>query len=574
MHKEINTLNIFHQDNSNYCFATDKNKVTLRLRVRKDLNLEDVTLWYGVKYKFLKHDTAKLEVKYENDTCKFYEINLTLEDRRVAYCFTFKYKGETYYYTREGINLDFDETWSYYLFQIGFINDDDVVYQSEYSKNKIFYQVFVERFNIGNKDKNMDYVNMSVEDKPNRMSFMGGDLQGVIDKIDYLKELGINVLYLNPIFESNSNHKYNIADYKMIDHNFGDDEVFKKLVDLCHENGILVVLDAVFNHCATDNPIFEDVCEKGKESKYYDWFFVHGDKAKVSMFDPNYEGFGLGGYMPKLNTANKEVRDYLIDVGTYFIKKFDIDGWRLDVGDEVSHNFWHEFRNACKAIKKDFLIIGEVWFDPRSFLHGDQFDSVMNYTYRKAILRYFKKGFNIDKLVYDITDCYLENTSTISKMMFNLLDSHDTPRFYFTLNHDVDLLKQAVALQFAYVGNPSIYYGDEYHLDGDDDPDCRRGMIFDKDKIDVEYLEFIKKFISIRKSEKALYEGEISLSTNNNKYFSMTRFVGNEKVTLILNNKVKPLDLSDLNYSKVLISNRFDEDKKSLKNKGFVIIKE
>lgn len=189
--------------------------------------------------------------------------------------------------------------------------------------------------------------------------FFGGDLQGVIDHLDHLVELGINGIYFCPIFEAYSNHKYDTINYLNIDPAFGDKETFKKLVDECHRRGIKVMLDAVFNHIGDTSPQWQDVIKNGKDSPYADWFHIHefpvsyqesADFEQASNI--TYDVFAFAPHMPKLNTANPEVKAYLLEIAKYWIEEFDIDAWRLDVANEVDHQFWKEFRKVCDETKK------------------------------------------------------------------------------------------------------------------------------------------------------------------------------------------------------------------------------
>lgn len=216
----------------------------------------------------------------------------------------------------------------------------------------VFYQIFVDRFCCGNKDKDASYVNLKWGDLPSPKSFAGGDLQGIISKLDYLKGLGVTALYLTPIFKSKSNHKYDISDYYRIDEQFGTDEDLAMLVQQAHSRGIKVVLDAVFNHCSEDTTEFQDVVKYGNKSPYFDWFIVDGDKVDTQK--GNYRYFGVCKYMPKYNTSCSSLQNHLIDIATYWIRKYDIDGWRLDVSDEVSHDFWRKFRIAVKRVNGSF----------------------------------------------------------------------------------------------------------------------------------------------------------------------------------------------------------------------------
>src|SRR5699024_5658775 len=208
---------------------------------------------------------------------------------------------------------------------------------------------------------------------------------GIIKHLDYLVDLGINGIYFTPIFKAHSNHKYDTIDYMEIDPQFGDKSTFKELVKACHEKGIRIMLDAVFNHSGYYFSQFQDVLEKGENSKYKNWFHIKDFPIQTDPV-PNFDSFAFTSHMPKLNTEHPDVKQYLLDVATYWIKEFDIDGWRLDVANEVDHQFWREFRTAVKSVKQDVYILGEIWHDSMPWLQGDQFDAVMNYPFTNSAI--------------------------------------------------------------------------------------------------------------------------------------------------------------------------------------------
>jgi cyclomaltodextrinase / maltogenic alpha-amylase / neopullulanase len=309
----------------------------------------------------------------------------------------------------------------------------------EWVKSTIWYQIFPERFANGNHDNDPAGVKIwNSADHPTREDFYGGDLQGVIDHLDHLVDLGINGLYLCPIFKAHSNHKYDTIDYLEIDQDFGDKETFRRLVQEAHKRGIKVMLDAVFNHMGDLSPQWQDVLENGADSHFADWFHVNKFPATYNetadfehATDITYDTFAFTPHMPKLNTANPDVQKYLLQVATYWIDQFDIDAWRLDVANEVDHHFWHEFATACRAQKKDFYILGEIWHSSQSWLNGDQFDAVMNYAYTDAILNYFIfKQTDFETLQDQINSQLVLYRDPINEVQFNVLDSHDTPRHH------------------------------------------------------------------------------------------------------------------------------------------------
>ena len=513
----MNKHALLHIPESRYCFPLSKEEVVIRLRTAKedaDAGLK-VRLIYGVKYDYQKERfTVEVPCKYEDELFAYYEIQLKISDVRLVYIFQLEENGRKYYFSEDGLTDSYDYEECYYnFFQLPYINDNDVMPLVDWMPKNVFYQIFVDRFCIGDENKDMSYIDMKWGDKPTPKNHAGGDLRGVIKRLDYLKDLGISALYLNPIFLSDSNHKYDIIDYKKIDPQFGTIDDFIELVHEAHSRGIRVVLDAVFNHCSYKMEQFQDVVKNGKASKYHDWFIVAGDK--VDLKKRNYECFAYCDYMPKLNTANHEVQSFLLDIATYWIDVADIDGWRLDVADEVSHDFWRMFRKAVKAKKNDVVIIGENWHDAYPSLQGDQQDSIMNYAFTKICLDYFsKESCDGRKTAQHLNGILMRNMKQVNYMMLNLLDSHDTDRFFTTCGKNKKKLETALALTMFMPGTPCIYYGTEHAMEGGYDPDCRRCFDWDKSKWDMDFLAKVKALIALRKNP-VLQLGEVSITEEN-----------------------------------------------------------
>lgn len=469
----MNESAILHYPESKYCFAVDSDTVCLRLRIDKSDVPERVAVIYGGKYSFaLERQTAEMQRGYEDRLYAYYTVKLRLSDRRLVYVFSLLCGGKELYYSEDGLTETYDFAFSYYnCFQYAYINEADIAVPVRWMDKACFYQIFVDRFRTGNFDRDLSYVDLKCGEKPTPKSFAGGDLQGICDKLDYLERLGVNTLYLTPIFRSLSNHKYDIADYFSVDEAFGDKQTLRRLTDGAHARGMKIVLDAVFNHCSDSMKQFRDVLKNGKKSAYYDWFiFADGGTDE-------YECFSSCKYMPKFNTSNPEVQKFLIGVATYWMKECGIDGWRLDVSDEVSHDFWRMFRKEVKSINPDCVLIGENWHDANVYLRGDEFDGIMNYAFTKACLDFYAFGqLSPEGFAQRLNGLLMRNTDTANAMMLNLLDSHDTHRFLTMAGNDTDKLMSAVAAEFFFVGAPCLYYGTENAMTGGYDPDNRRCM--------------------------------------------------------------------------------------------------
>ena len=382
----MNKQALFHQSDSTLAFPIDESTIKIRLKADKNDNFDYVYIKYGCKY---DGDVGKhkklMKITFSDTLYSYYEVTLKLKDVRLSYYFEIYENGQKYIFTEEGILDNFDMEYAFYhLFQFPYINKNDITKQIPWTKSAVFYQIFVDRFYRSKYDQNDEYINLKWGEIPNPKSFAGGTLNGIREKLGYLKRLGVNTIYLTPIFNSISNHKYDTKDYYEVDDQFGSTVAFRKLVDEIHKLNMRVILDGVFNHISSESEIFKDVIKNGRNSKYYNWFIIYDDDLNKEK----YEKFASCGYMPKLNTSNIEVQDFICNIGKYYVKEYHIDGWRLDVSDEVSHQLWKRFRKEIKEINNDVLLTGENWQDATPYLHGDEFDGIMNYSFTRYVNDY------------------------------------------------------------------------------------------------------------------------------------------------------------------------------------------
>lgn len=415
----------------------------------------------------------------------------------------------------------------------------------DWVQDAIFYQIFPERF--ANGDPSNDPPNVEKwGGTPKIDNYFGGDLKGVIDHLDYLQNLGINAIYFNPLFESNSNHKYHTSDYMKIDDNFGDETVFKQLLHESHKRGIKIVIDGVFNHSGTQFWAFQDIVKNEKKSKYLHWYNVHSFPVSLPPNKPNYEAWWGLGELPKLMTDNPDVRKYLFDATKYWTE-MGIDGWRLDVPNEMSHDFWIQWRKLVKGINPDCYIVGEIWDDASPWLKGDQFDAVMNYRFRGACVGYIAlenlNAFQFDSILTVQRSQYPAN---VNYALQNLIGSHDTERFLTLCGGDASKVKLALLVQMTYLGAPMVYYGDEIGMEGGKDPDCRRTMEWDSTKWNMDLHSWFKKLIKIRNDHPVLRRGDFTtllIDTVNNLY-AFRRQYNKQTTVVVLNNSKKETSVS------------------------------
>lgn len=435
----------------------------------------------------------------------------------------------------------------------------------DWVKDAVFYQIFPDRFAKSNrvaKPSNLE----TWESKPTTRGYKGGDLLGVVEKLDYLVDLGVNALYFCPIFQSTANHRYHTSDYRQVDDILGGNAALRELLDEAHRRGIKVMLDGVFNHTGRGFYQFTHALENKAQSPYLDWF--HFTDFPVNAYTPkvkpNYAAWWDIPDLPKLNTNTPAVRQHIFEVARYWIE-FGADAWRLDVPGEIDDDsFWQEFRQQVKGVNPDAYICGEIWENGSRWLQGDQFDSVMNYLFTAACLGFFIPAANIDynlikdtsfdrrKMLYAVSatqfDVKINNLlklyhSEVTQVQLNLLDSHDTARFLSVAGKDESALKLATLFQFCYPGAPCIYYGDEIGMLGERDPDCRRAFNWDESTWNNELLAYFKQVIGLRKTHPALRRGDYESLVATDGFYVFGRRTANERLVVALNVGDKPVSL-------------------------------
>ncbi len=448
----------------------------------------------------------------------------------------------------------------------------------EWVKDAIFYQIFPDRFAKSDQNPAGKLAFESWESAPTIHGFKGGDLYGVAEKLDYLVDLGINAIYFNPIFSSASNHRYHTYDYYTVDPLLGGNEALRFLLDKAHQRGIRIILDGVFNHASRGFWQFHHVLETGEASPYKDWFFFDPErlnrtkqwgaypsneeevaiKHKGSLKAIGYQGWWDLPALPKFNTNNPATRQFLFQVAEYWIR-FGIDGWRLDVPAEINDDsFWREFRQRVRAINPEAYIVGEIWLESKRWLQGDQFDATMNYLVTAASLSFFGArtlnqkdiqnaggikdrvhAMDANTFSYEIDRLLNLYDTNITQVQFNLLDSHDMPRFLTCVGDDKSALKLAWLFLMTIPGTPSIYYGDEVGLNGNHDPDCRKSFPWDETQWDRDMFNYLKKAISIRKDNPALRRGTLDRLWNTDYVYAFRRILNDETIVVAFNTSLE-----------------------------------
>lgn len=508
---------VYHKTSEQMSYPLNENELIINLKTGYDV--ERVFIYYGDPYEAgILGGKEKWVGKREEIIYKkrlphqiWWTTTIIPKYKRCKYYFELQTKEETWYYFEDGFlteeQLQMDGRMLQ-CFIIPWMNPVDVNCTPDWVNDTVWYQIFPDRFCNGTPEKNGPDITPWQNGPVKNSEKYGGNLEGIRQKLPYLEDLGVTGIYLNPIMEAESNHKYDTTDYTRIDPVFGDARTMRRLTKEAHEHGIKIMLDAVFNHCGRKFGPWQDVLERGENSRYADWFMVENwDQVtkRADTRDKRFYSFAFEDKMPKLNTNNEEVIQYFCKICEDWIYEFDIDGIRFDVGNEVSHRFLKRIREHLKKVKPDIYLLGEIWHDASQWLQGDEYDSVMNYPLLSGIHDFFlDKTMNKNEFEYMVNRCYTMYMQQNNNVLFNLLDSHDTERLMNRF-HDLDVFYQQLAVLFTLPGSPSIYYGTEIAMEGGHDPDCRRCMPWDEidSAENQEKIETMKKLIRLRKEVKS-----------------------------------------------------------------------
>ena len=516
---------------SEYAFALDDTHYIFRLRTGKG-EAESVRFYYAdraVMTPKLQFAPLPME-KFRTDRYfDWYEIRLETRFERIAYYFELQNGVETLFYYGDCYEMAGTPTRADY-FQLPFNHRADRFAAPAWTRDAVVYNIFPDSFAAGKR--------LAPNGAP---PCRGGTVRGVTENLDYIASLGFNCIYLNPIFAARSYHRYDTLDYYRIDPHMGAEDDLRDLVRRAHALGIRVILDGVFNHVSSDHPFFRDVLEKGRASRYYSCFYALPETPRLPAAGelPGYTCFSYVADMPKTNTADPFLRQYFCDVGAYWVRKFDVDGWRLDVANELDDSFLRAFRASVKAAKSDALIVGEVWENAAHYLGGDMLDSAMNYDFRRYCRRFFAEQ-TVDAETFDtnVSTLLLRYNENALFAQLNLLDSHDVSRFLSLCGGKTERMELAVLLQMTFPGMPCVFYGDEKGLCGESEPEYRRPMAWDASS---PLEEVYRRMIALRKTHPALRYGSFHTELACGGVYRYSRVWNGTKITVAMNLGAEPV---------------------------------
>lgn len=573
----------------------------ISLSVNEDYDVKNIS-WV-----ILKEDQEIERINLIRENKKYYKSEFNGFNDVGIYFYYFEVDVEMYGQIQKrfyGKSIDNADSFEY---SYDYINKYQITVYDDYNvpswyKEGVLYHIFVDRFNNGNRNKKINntkknsfiYANwednpMYIKDKNGdilRWDFYGGNLKGIIDKLGYLKKLGISIIYLSPIFESSTNHKYAVGDYKKIDSMYGDEDIFKELIEKAKKKGINVILDGVFSHTGADSIYFNKYgrydelgAYQSEDSKYRNWYKFKADSNEYDCW------WGIKD-LPNVNELEDSYMDYIIRDKDSVIKKWTnmgVKGWRLDVCDELPTDFIKELKKELKSVDKDTILTGEVWEDAsnkvsynkrRSYLLGKELDSVTGYPFRSNVIKFLKKEITSKQLNERFMEIKENYPKEAFKSNLNLLGTHDVTRIKTELNEDKDLVKVAVGIQMTFEGIPYIYYGDEAGLCGKTDPDNRRTYPWKNEDNDM--IEFYKDTVNLRNKLKSLKNGDTEfIKTKNDDVFSFMRYTKDEKTLVVINRSQNKQSISlNLEFDKIQeIYSNIEENKNLeytiIKNKEF-----
>lgn len=532
----MNLAAVFHRPMSEYAFAMDENTYVFRLRAQRG-DLKRCALHYADRAAMtpeLNFQCVEMPLWRSDKLYDWFEVTLKCPFERIAYHFELDDGSETCHYAGDCFEKDPSMIQRSEHFQLPYNHRADRLSVPEWTEDAIVYNIFPDSFADGRRSLSCRAGEADFQGET-CLSRLGGTLNGVRENLDYMRELGFNCLYLNPIFAASSYHKYDTLDYFRIDPARGTEDDFRALVKEAHRLGLRVLIDGVFNHIGWRHPFFQDVLKRGKASPYWSWFYDLPEQPRYPDAGemPEYACFSYVPQMPKTDTSCPEMRDYFCKVGAYWVREFDVDGWRLDVANEMDDGFLRAFREAVKREKPDALVIGEVWENAAHFVNHGMMDGAMNYDFRRFCRQFFAEG-SIDAAEFDLrlSSLLTRYPRQMLSAQLNLLDSHDVSRFLTLCGGDRARMEQAVLFQMAFPGMPCVFYGDEKGLEGASENEYRRPMDFGRaDGLEEAY----RRMIALRKEHPALRHGDFQTLLARERLFVCRRSAAEESLLLCWN---------------------------------------
>jgi glycosidase len=508
--------------------------------------------WAGSDYEPLR-EAAPLRRYACDGGSEYWAAELHLHRPRFRYRFGLETDDGTRWLGWDGLR---DEPAPAGAFEYAYLWEGDTVDTPAWARGAVFYHVFPDRFARSARAAAIPGLE-PWDAMPSRTSVYGGDLDGIVERLDHIASLGVDALYLTPIFTAPSNHRYDPSDQFEVDPRLGGMSALRRLVAALRERDMRILLDGVFNHVSRDWEPFRDVRRHGAASPFARWFRLDADRVadvderrRGGQPDParaaalGYETWGTDiPWMPKLRTSEQEVRDLACRVGRFWVQEFGVHGWRLDVANEVDPRLWRDFRRAVREVDPEAFLVGEIAHLALPWLRGDQLDSVMDYPLRTAILDLCGRGGSPRSFLDAVDRIRAAYPEPIHHVLYNLIGSHDEPRPLTECGGDRDAFAVAVATLFALPGAVSVYYGDEVGVEGGSDPDNRRPMPWGNGR-DERILALHRRLGRMRRQMPALRQGSYERLADDG-MAAFLRICGRQRVAVLVNAGREPQGVPD-----------------------------
>ena len=527
---------ILHRPRSEFAFALDETHMVFRLRTARG-DLRSVTFYYADRADMsseLPFTAADMPLVRRDMLYDWYEYTLETRWQRIAYYFLLRdgeeecrYAGDVF--EKNGACIERAE-----YFQYPFNHKADIHRIPSWAREAVVYNIFPDSFANGKNAISCTGRALDYHGHPS-VSTYGGTINGIIQNLDHIRLMGCNCIYLNPVFAAGAYHKYDLLDYEHIDPCFGTDEDFRNLVEAAHERGIRIIIDGVFNHISREHPFFQNVLQNGRASEYYDWFYQLPDPLTLPVDgeEPGYVCFSYVAEMPKTNTACEALKDYFCRIGAKWIREYHVDGWRLDVANELDDGFLRAFRKAVKKEDPEAMIIGEIWENAEHYMNGDMLDSAMNYDFRRFCTQFFAEGIlTAEEFDLRISGLLMRYSCQATEAQLNLLDGHDVCRFLTLCGEDTDRMEAAIVFQMTFPGMPCVFYGDEKGMTGKSEQEYRRPMAWrSSSPLEKVYADLIE----LRKTNEALTHGSFETLMATDGLYVYRRSCGSQRIRIAIN---------------------------------------
>ena len=453
-------------------------------------------------------------------------------------------------------------------------------YIPKWYKEGVIYQILIDRFCNGNEDgvlssyKKNSFIYGQWDDTPMyiknnfgkilRWDFYGGNLRGIIKKLDYIKSLGVNILQLSPIFKSPSCHKYDTSNYEIIDEMFGTNDDFKELCEIAKNKGIRIILDIILGYTSSDSKYFNKLgnfdeigAYNSPNSKYHNWY-------RFIRYPYQYESWWGIDERPSINPMQKGFIEYIIKGNNSIIKKwmeFGISGWKLNIIDELPDEFIELIRSRMREIDEEAVLLGDVWEDAsnkisyskrRKYLQGKEVQAATNYPLRESLINFIKGYIKSDRLKKRIMSLYENYPRESFYGNINIIGTNDTERILTVLDENIELLKLMIVVQFTLPGVPLICYGDETGIKGGKEPDNRKSFPWGRENKEI--TEFYRKIINIRNSQNAVKRGSITVFETDPDILAFERSYQNERILVLVNVSKEMKLLNGVNLNGIYVN--------------------